>query len=239
MRLLIWGISGRMGQLINDEAIKDTYWTSVEGVDAKTTIEMISHIPDVVIDFSHPTALDTVLGYCEKNEVPLVIGTTGFEQKHIEKIKNTSNHIPVLQATNMSLGMNLLFSMVEKVASVLKDKSDIEVIEAHHNRKMDAPSGSAVTIVESIEKGLGRTEKHVHGRAGQCPREKGEIGIHAIRGGNIVGFHEASFINDLETIKIIHEAHDRSVFAQGALDAAKFILTQKKGIYNMKDLLGI
>lgn len=239
MKLLIWGKSGRMGQLIYNAAIKDSFWTSVEGVDMEKTIDMIDYKPDVVIDFSHPTALDSVLDYCQKNSLPLVIGTTGFENQHIEKIKAASNNIPIMQATNMSLGMNLLFSLVEKVASVLKDKVDIEVIEAHHNRKVDAPSGSAVTIIECIEKGLGRTEKHAHGRVGQCPREKGEIGVHAIRGGNIVGFHEANFINDLETIKITHEAHDRSVFAEGSLVAAKFILNQKVGIYNMKDVLGI
>lgn len=239
MKLLIWGKSGRMGQLIYDLAIKDTYWTTVEGVDMEKTIDMLNFTPDVVIDFSHPTALDSVLDYCKENKLPLVVGTTGFEDEHIEKIKSMSNNIPIMQATNMSLGMNLLFSLVEQVASVLKDKADIEVIESHHNRKVDAPSGSAVTIIECIEKGLGRKEKHAHGRVGQCPREKGEIGVHAIRGGNIVGFHEANFINDLETIKITHEAHDRSVFAQGALEAAKFILTQKVGIYNMKDVLGI
>jgi len=239
MKLVIWGMSGRMGQLIYDLAIKDTFWTAVEGVDVNNPIDKLKFTPDVVIDFSHPTALDSALGYCEKNNVPMVIGTTGFEDSHIEKIKIASNNLPIMQATNMSLGMNLLFSLVEQVASVLKDKADIEVIEAHHNRKVDAPSGSAVTIIESIEKGLGRTEKHAHGRVGQCPREKGEIGVHAIRGGNIVGFHEANFINDLETIKITHEAHDRSVFAQGSLEAAKFILDQKVGIYNMKDVLGI
>lgn len=239
MKLVIWGKSGRMGQLIYDLAIKDTYWTQVEGVDAENPIEKVEFVPDVVIDFSHPTALDSALDYCEKNKIPMVIGTTGFEEKHLEKIKNTSKNIPIMQATNMSLGMNLLFSIVEQVASVLKDKADIEVIESHHNRKVDAPSGSAVTIIESIEKGLGRKEKHAHGRVGQCPREKGEIGVHAIRGGNIVGFHEANFINDLETIKITHEAHDRSVFAQGSLEAAKFILTKKVGIFNMKDVLGI
>ncbi|MDR5658342.1 4-hydroxy-tetrahydrodipicolinate reductase [Serpentinicella sp. ANB-PHB4] len=241
MRLLIWGMSGRMGQHIEVLAKEDNYWSSIEGIDMSNSTEQVNDIPDVVIDFSHPEATNSVLSYCQEKNVPLVIGTTGFEKKHLDDIKLVSEKIPVLQATNMSLGMNLLFSLVEQVASVLKDKVDIEVLESHHNRKMDAPSGSAVTIVESIENGLGRKVKHAHGREGQCPREKGEIGIHAIRGGNIVGFHEANFINDLETVKITHEAHDRSVFAQGALEAAKFILKNdiKEGLYNMKDVLGL
>ena len=121
----------------------------------------------------------------------------------------------------------------------LKDKVDIEVIETHHNRKKDAPSGSAITIVEAIEKGLGEQRKHQHGRNGQCPREKGEIGIHAIRGGNIVGKHEVDFINSLEGIKISHEAYDRKVFAEGALEAAKFIIGKQPRLYNMKDVLDI
>lgn len=239
MNLLISGLSGRMGQMIYDLAREDSYWTTIDGVDENKTFQQVETVPNVAIDFSHPTALESALNYCVEKKVPLVIGTTGFELQHLEKIKEASKTIPIMQATNMSLGMNLMFSLVEQVASILKDKSDIEVIEAHHNRKKDAPSGSATTIIESIEKGLGEVRKHAHGREGQCPREKGEIGVHAIRGGNIVGMHEANFINDLETLKITHEAHDRSVFAQGALEAARFLIKQPKGMYNMKDVLNL
>ncbi|AOY76298.1 4-hydroxy-tetrahydrodipicolinate reductase [Clostridium formicaceticum] len=239
MNLLIAGISGIMGQKIYKLATEDNYWSKVEGVDEKNPFDTVQEVPSVVIDFSHPTALQGVLKYCVDNKVPLVIGTTGFEAEEQQLIEKASKTIPILQATNMSLGMNIMFSLVEQVASILKDKVDIEVVEAHHNRKKDAPSGSATTIIESIEKGLGETRKHVHGREGQCPREKGEIGVHAIRGGNIVGLHEASFIHDLETIKITHEAYDRSVFAQGALEAAKFLIGKENRIYNMKDVLGL
>ncbi|MBM7614900.1 4-hydroxy-tetrahydrodipicolinate reductase [Alkaliphilus hydrothermalis] len=238
MKLLIWGISGRMGTLIKEAAEKDPIWTSIEGMNRSKKVEDIQK-PDVVIDFSHPESLEDVLNYCSENQVPLAIGTTGFTPEQIKMIEDTSRKIPVLRATNMSLGMNIMFSLVEKVARMLKDKVDIEVLEAHHNRKKDAPSGSATTIIESIEKGLEEVVKHQHGRKGQCPREKGEIGVHAIRGGNIVGLHEAHFINDLETVKIIHEAHDRSVFAQGALEAAKYIVDKEDGIYNMKNVLGL
>ncbi|ABR49334.1 Dihydrodipicolinate reductase [Alkaliphilus metalliredigens QYMF] len=239
MKLLIWGLSGTMGNLISVAAQKDSHWSNIAGVDAKNPTSNLKHTPEVIIDFSHPSALEGVLDYAMAHGVPLVIGTTGFEKEHLEAIDQAAKHIPVLQATNMSLGMNILFSLVEQVAGMLKNKADIEVIESHHNRKMDAPSGSAVTIVECIEKGLGEARKHQHGREGQCPREKGEIGVHAIRGGNIVGFHEANFINELETVKVSHEAHDRSVFAQGALEAAKFVVNQPTGLYHMKDVLGL
>lgn len=239
MKLLIWGISGRMGQYIKEAAEKDAHWTSIEGMNSSRSVEDLIEKPDVVIDFSHPGTIKKVLHYCGENKIPLVIGTTGFTDEETKLIEETSKTIPILQATNMSLGMNIMFSLVEQVARMLKDKVDIEVVEAHHNRKKDAPSGSATTIIESIEKGLGSVAKHQHGREGQCPREKGEIGVHAIRGGNIVGLHEAHFINDLETIKIVHEAHDRSVFAQGALEAAKYIIGKENGKYNMKNVLGL
>ncbi len=239
MNLLIWGISGKMGELIKEVAIKDHHWNSVDGVDMKRTVEELTVKPDVVIDFSHPSAIEKVLKYCGENQIPLVIGTTGFTDEQVKLIYDTSKQIPILQATNMSLGMNIMFSLVEQVSRMLKDKVDIEVLEAHHNRKMDAPSGSATTIIESIEKGLEETRKHQYGREGQCPREKGEIGVHALRGGNIVGLHEAHFINDLETVKIVHEAHDRSVFAQGAVEAAKYIIGKQNGKYNMKNVLGL
>lgn len=239
MNLLIWGIGGKMGQLIKETAEKDSQWTVIEGVDREHPVSSLKHQPNVVIDFSHPNALAGVLDYCKSNKTPLVLGTTGFKEEHLKLINEAALEIPILQATNMSLGMNIMFSLVESVAKMLQDTVDIEVLEAHHNRKKDAPSGSAVTIVESIEKGLGGAVKHQYGREGECPREKGEIGIHAIRGGNIVGLHEAHFINDLETVKIVHEAHDRSVFAQGALVAAKFIVKQEKGRYHMRNVLGL
>ena len=157
--------------------------------------------------------------------------------EQLEKIKSASKEVPILYATNMALGMNLLFALVEEVARKIGKDVDIEILESHHNRKKDAPSGSAITIAESIERGLGERRRYQHGRQGQCPRQKGEIGIHSIRGGNIVGYHEANFIGELESIKISHEAYDRKVFAKGALEAAKFIIGKEPGLYSMKDVL--
>ncbi len=239
MNLLIYGVEGYMGRIIEDLAKKDNYWKNVHGLNRELSGLSKDLDYNVLIDFTHESSLDDVLKLGLEKNLALIIGTTGYSKDQMEKIKEASKKIPILQATNMSLGMNILFDLVEQTAKRLKDKVDIEVIESHHNRKKDAPSGSAVTIVESIEKGLGESRKHQHGRYGECPREKGEIGIHAIRGGNIVGFHEASFINELESIKISHEAYDRKVFAQGALESAKFIVDKKPGLYNMKDVLDI
>ncbi|SNS03553.1 dihydrodipicolinate reductase [Anaerovirgula multivorans] len=241
MNLAIWGIDGKMGQMIVDIAKDNDYWTSIEGVSENIPVSELSKKPDIVIDFSHPTAINEVVAYCRENSIPLVIGTTGFTEEGLKLIEDASLKIPILKATNMSIGMNILFSLVEQAARILKNRCtlDIEVIESHHNRKKDAPSGSAKTIVASIEKGLGEERKHVFGRSGQCPREKGEIGVHAIRGGNIVGVHEVDFIGEMETIKITHEAYDRSIYARGALQAAKFLIDKPSGMYNIKDVLNI
>ena len=236
MNLLINGIKGVMGRKIEKLALEDGYWSKVSGLYRENPI--IPKGSNVLADFSHESALDRVLCIALENNLPLVIGTTGYNEEQINKIVEASKQIPILYATNMSLGMNLLFSLVEKAASTFGDKVDIEIIESHHNRKKDAPSGSAVTIVESIEKGLGQERRHKHGRLGEEPREKGEIGIHSIRAGNLIGYHEANFINELESIKIAHEAYDRNVFARGALEAAKFIIGKEARLYNMKDILG-
>lgn len=239
MNLLIYGINGYMGKTIDELANKDSYWDNVHGLSREMSIVPDDIRYDVLLDFTHESSLDNVIDIALEKHIPLVIGTTGYNSGQLKKIRETSKKIPILHATNMSLGMNLLFDLVEQTARRLKERVDIEVIETHHNRKKDAPSGSAVTIVESIEKGLGESRKHQHGRKGECPREKGEIGIHAIRGGNIVGSHEVNFINYLEGIKISHEAYDRKVFAEGALEAAKFIIGKEPKLYNMKDVLDI
>lgn len=239
MNLLINGIKGRMGSIIKELALEDSYWTNIVGLSREVSMPREDIKYDVMVDFSHESSLDKVISIALEEKIPLVIGTTGYNDEQLKRIKDLSTRIPVLYATNMSLGMNLLFALVEEAATVLKDSVDIEVLESHHNRKKDAPSGSAINIVESIEKGLGEKRKHQHGRQGECPREKGEIGIHAIRGGNIVGYHEANFINELESIKIAHEAYDRKVFARGALEAARFIIGKESGLYGMKDVLRI
>lgn len=237
MNLLINGIKGNMGRSIRELALKDKFWERVDGLTRENPKPMEDIQYHVLLDFSHESALDKVLTIGLEKRIPLLIGTTGYNDNQLEKIKAASKEIPILYATNMSIGMNLLFSLVEEIARKIGRDVDIEIIEAHHNRKKDAPSGSAMTIAEAIEKGLGDKRKYQYGRQGQCPREKGEIGIHAIRGGNIVGYHEANFIGELESIKISHEAYDRKVFARGALEAAKFLIGKEAGLYSMRDVL--
>ena len=235
MNLLICGIKGRIGKLMKELGLEDSYFTSIESFNNR----LCRDDWDLLIDFSNPDALDDILEYSLEKNIPLVIGTTGYNEEQFNKIIESSKKIPILYSSNMSLGMNLMFSLVENVASILKDSVDIELLESHHNRKIDSPSGSLVTILESIEKGLGEARKHQYGRLGLSPRQKGEIGIHSIRAGNIVGYHEANFINDLEGLKISHEAYDRSVFAKGALACGKFIVGKEANLYTMKDVLGI
>lgn len=239
MNLLINGIKGTMGKAIQELATEDSFWNNIYGLQRMVPMVDNNTKFHVLVDFSHESALDKVLGIALDKRLPLVIGTTGYGQSQLRRIKEASQIIPILYETNMSLGMNLLFALVEEAAMVLRDKVDIEVVESHHNRKKDAPSGSAITIVESIEKGLGEKRKYQYGRQGECPREKGEIGIHSLRGGNIVGYHEANFINELETITIAHEAFDRKVFARGALEGARFIIGKQPKLYGMKDVLDI
>lgn len=239
MNLLINGINGRMGRTIREMALEDTFWENVHGLSRENSLPREDIEYHVLLDFTHPSALANLLKLALDKKLPLVIGTTGYSKGQIEEIKAASKEIPILYSTNMSIGMNLMFSLVEEIARKIGNDVDIEIIESHHKRKKDAPSGSAISIAEAIERGLGDKRKHQFGRFGQCPRENGEIGFHSIRGGNIVGYHEALFIGELETIKISHEAYDRKVFAKGALKAAKFIIGKEPGLYSMKDVLNI
>ncbi|NLK43341.1 MAG: 4-hydroxy-tetrahydrodipicolinate reductase [Tissierellia bacterium] len=239
MNLLINGINGFMGRTIRDLALEDKFWENIHGLSRENPRPMEDIKYHVLMDFTHESALEKVLQIGLEKKLALVIGTTGYNDEQLKKIKAASKDIPILYGTNMALGMNLLFSLVEEIARKIGRDVDIEVLESHHNRKKDAPSGSAISIVESIERGLGENRKYQYGRQGESPREKGEIGIHSIRGGNIVGYHEANFIGELESIKIGHEAYDRKVFAKGALEAAKFIIGKEPGLYGMKDVLNL
>ena len=237
--LLIWGKNGKMGQMILKMAKEDPFWLQVQGIGSHEDEDSWSLKPDVVVDFSHPSSLDRLLDFCLKRSCSLVIGTTGYTEQQNQQIDAASAKITLVKSANMSLGMNLLFSLAKDAAAILKDSVDIEVVEAHHNRKKDAPSGSASSIVEAIESGLGKKCEKVFGRNGEALRQKGEIGMHSIRGGSIVGRHEAWFIHELESITLVHEAHDRSVFAKGALEAAKFAVSAPAGAYDMTHVLGL
>jgi 4-hydroxy-tetrahydrodipicolinate reductase len=197
---------------------------------------------DIVVDFSLPEAADGSLDYCVKNKAGLVLGTTGLSDGQQKKIEAASSKIPIVCATNMSVGMNALFNLVGKVAALLGDAYDIEIIEQHHRFKKDAPSGSALTLAENMAKATGKKfpDCLANGRSGKdAMRDKGQIGIHAVRAGDITGIHSVIFSTLGETVTLNHTAHSRDTFARGAIRAAKWLIGKKPGLYSMADVLGL
>lgn len=194
--------------------------------------------PDVIIDFSHPSALEDLLSYCKINGVPAVFATTGYSDDERAKIVSASAEIPVFFTFNMSLGINLLVELARKATQILGGEFDIEILEKHHNRKMDAPSGTAIMIAEAINEELGNTKHYVYDRHSvRKPRDKSEIGMHAVRGGTIVGEHDIIFAGHDEVITLSHSAQSREVFAAGAVNAAVFLSGKPAGLYAMNDLI--
>jgi len=207
------------------------------GVDPSTALRAC-----VAIDFSQPAAADSTIDYCLENGAALVLGTTGLSDEQLEKIKAAAEKIPIIYGTNMSVGMNVLLSLVGKVASMLGADYDIEIIEQHHRFKKDAPSGSALTLAENICKATGKKfpDCLIHGRNGKDTlRQKGTIGIHAVRAGDITGIHSVVFGTLGEKLTLSHTAHSRDTFARGALRAAKWLTGKKPGLYSMADVLGL
>jgi len=197
---------------------------------------------DVAIDFSLPQAVAATVDYCVRNKVALVSGTTGLGDQQRAKIKAASAKIPIIHGTNMSVGMNVLFGLVGKAASMLGEDYDIEIIEQHHRFKKDAPSGSALTLAENICKATGRDFPGAitYSRSGKdAARQKGTIGMHAVRAGDITGIHSVIFGTLGETVTIGHTANSRDTFVRGALRAAKWLAGKKPGLYSMADVLGI
>ncbi len=247
-RLLINGIGGQMGAALLKALKKDDHgFTDVCGVDPfakELTVPVFAsakdvHVPvDIVIDFSVPKATEEILAYCEAHQTPAVICTTALSGELIEKIREASKTIPVFRSGNMSLGVNLMCALLKQARQTLGDAFDIEVIETHHNRKKDAPSGTALMLAEAIREADGVDHPYVFGRSEKDRRrEPGEIGFHSIRGGTIVGQHEVRFLGEDEEIAIRHEAYSKQVFASGALRAAQFLLTKENGLYSMEDLV--
>lgn len=194
--------------------------------------------PDVIIDFSHPSALEDLLSYCKMKNVPLVIATTGYTDEEIQKIKLAAQQIPVFFTFNMSLGINLLADLAKRAAEVLGTQFDVEIVEKHHNQKKDAPSGTAIMLAEAVNEVYGGGKKYVYDRHSvRKPRDKEEIGISSIRGGTIVGEHDIIFAGHDEVITLSHSAQSREVFAAGAVNAALFLKGKTAGLYEMSDLL--
>lgn len=231
MEIIVHG-TGAMGTIVSQMAEENGI--PVSGF----ADELTNETGDVIIDFSHFSRLDSLLDFAENKKIPLVIATTGYSSETAEKIERVSKNIPVLLSSNMSLGINLMQDILEKIVPILYGSYDIEVVEAHHNKKIDSPSGTAKTLVETIEKGCSDAMTRQYGREGIHPREKNEIGIHSLRGGTIVGEHSVLFCGNDEVIEIKHTAMSKKIFAKGALEAAKFLAGKKAGLYSMKDIFG-
>lgn len=197
---------------------------------------------DVAVDFSLPEATAETLRLCTDQALALVLGTTGLNREQRTALENAARGIPIVCATNMSIGMNALFALVGQVASLLGDDYDIEIVEEHHRLKKDAPSGSALTLAEKICEATGREFPGclAHGRCGRdALRQKGTIGMHAVRAGDITGVHSIIYSTTGETITLNHTAHSRDTFVRGALRAAKWLIGRRPGLYSMTDVLGL
>ena len=246
--IAICGACGKMGRVINDIISNRDDCTVVAGVDIIAeqygdfpVVAKISDLPvkpDVMIDFSHPSLLDDLLDYCVTNGVAAVIATTGYSSDQIEKIQKVSNSIPVFFTFNMSLGINLLADLAQRATKVLGGQFDIEIVEKHHNQKIDAPSGTAIMLANAINEEADNSYNYVYDRHSvRAKRTKNEIGMHAIRGGTIVGEHEIIFAGRDEVVTLKHEAYSKSVFAVGSVNAAVFLKGKEAGLYAMSDLL--
>ena len=249
LRLIISGCNGHMGRVVTDIASRDPDIDIVAGFDINTQklgsypvysdpMEFGGHA-DVIVDFSHPSALEGLLRYATARNIAVVLCTTGYGEEQLEQIHAASNKIPVFRSGNMSLGINLMMDLIRRACAVLGDQFDVEIVERHHRRKIDAPSGTALMLAEAAASALPYKAQYVYERESvRRPRGKNEIGISAVRGGTIVGEHEIIFAGLDEIIEITHTALSRDVFAAGAVRAAKFMAkTKQPGLYTMSDVL--
>lgn len=249
MKVLLHGCNGRMGQTLTKIISQLDNVDAVCGVDmfpekfnnpypVYKSLDEVKEEVDVLIDFSNHQCLNSILEYGKKNKVALVICSTGFSDEEKSKMYEASKEIPILHSANMSLGVNLILSLVSQAAKVLYENFDIEIIEKHHNQKLDSPSGTALMIADAINEALNNTLTYNYGRHSKTQkREKNEMGIHAVRGGSIVGEHEILFAGPFENIEIKHTALSRDVFAYGAIRAAKYLYGKANGFYTMKDVI--
>lgn len=249
IKILLSGCNGRMGKAISELCKKNENTKIVAGVDVYTerlydypvyaAFSSVSEDVDVVIDFSNPKNLQYLLDFCKEKNKPVVICTTGYSSEELDMIEVAAEVIPVFRSGNMSLGINVLMMLAKRAARVLSDGFDVEIIERHHNKKLDAPSGTAIMLAEAVESALDYKAERVYDRhLVRHERVKNEIGMHSVRGGTIVGEHEVIFAGENETIELSHSAQSREVFATGAVRAAIYLSSAKSaGKYSMDDLI--
>ncbi|MDO4831015.1 MAG: 4-hydroxy-tetrahydrodipicolinate reductase [Clostridia bacterium] len=248
VNVAIVGCNGKMGGFVAAAVAENEETKTKFGIDAfgerdydfpvyKTFLD-VPEKPDVIIDFSNPAVLDDMLEYALSNSVPCVICTTGYSQEQVAKIKAASEKTAIFYSGNMSLGINVLIELAKSAAKVLGGQFDIEILEKHHNQKLDAPSGTALMIADGISEELKDEPQYVFDRhAYRKKRAKNEIGISSVRGGTIVGEHEVIFAGHDEVVTITHQAQSKEVFAVGAVNAAVFLVTQPAGMYDMGAML--
>lgn len=248
-KLIMHGCNGKMGQVITALVDENTETTMVAGIDPYTGIN--NNYPvfttatgcnvegDVIIDFSNAAAVGAAIDYAVDSQTPIVVCTTGLSNEQITHLKASSDKVAILFSANMSLGVNLLISLAQKATAILTDANfDIEIVEKHHNQKVDAPSGTAIAIADGINQVLDNSYSYQYDRSkDREKRPKKEIGLHAVRGGTIVGEHDIIFAGEDEIIQLSHRAMSKKIFAVGAINAAKFLKGKPAGLYSMADLM--
>ncbi len=248
--MIMHGCNGRMGQMIADIVSTDPDIEIVAGVDINTeqrsafgvvdSIDKVSKKADVVVDFGHASAVDKVIDWCVEKNIPLVECTTGLSDETIAKLNDASKKTAMFKSANMSLGINIIQKVLSEVSSKLVDAGfDVEIVEKHHRTKLDAPSGTALALADSVNDSLASRKDYVFDRSGRrMVRPDTEIGISAVRGGTIVGDHDVIFAGRDEVVTFSHVAYSRAVFAKGAVEAAKYVSGKGPGMYSMSDVLG-
>ncbi len=249
IKVIMHGCNGKMGQVITGIIAGEPDMEIVAGVDRYTgkdntypvfeSIEKCDVKADVVIDFSNAAAADGLLNYCTEKKIPVVLCTTGLSVEQLQKVEESSEETAVLKSANMSLGVNLLLKILKDAAKVLAPSGfDIEIVEKHHNQKVDAPSGTAIAMADSINDALDREYSYTFDRSREPKkRDEKEIGIMAVRGGSIVGEHEVIFAGADEVVEFKHTAYSKAIFAKGAVEAAKFLAGKPAGRYDMSDVV--
>lgn len=249
IKIILCGCNGKMGQVISEIVGNDTEAQIVAGIDlnteAKNGYPIFTQImecdreADVIIDFSHPSVLDDMLQYSVKKQIPLVLCTTGLSEEQITQVQDAAKQVAILRSANMSLGINILLKLIQEVAKVLAPAGfDMEIVEKHHNQKLDAPSGTALALADSLNQAMNQDYFYKYDRSAErAKRNKKEIGISAVRGGTIVGEHEIIFAGRDEVIELKHTAYSKAIFGNGAVQAAKFLAGQAAGLYDMSDVI--
>lgn len=249
-RIIMHGCNGAMGQTITNIVKNDDNAVIVAGIDLVDnhdngypvfpSIDQCTIEADVIIDFASPKATDGLLDYCITRQVPLVLCTTGLSEGQLKRVKDASEKVAVLKSANMSLGINTLFKLVQTAAKVLAEADfDIEIVEKHHNQKLDAPSGTALALADVINEAMDGQYEYIYDRTGRREkRDRKELGISAVRGGSIVGEHEIIFAGTDEVIEFKHTAYSKAVFAKGSVSAAKYLAGRPAGFYDMSDVIG-